>query len=235
MTFASGLTSSGGSLTVHTSYQGELILTGINTFNGPITINDASGIDQGNLQLSGANGAMTGANAYNIFRNGALVLDNTNASGGNNNIRMSYLRRRAHGGDFYYYGADADSTNSSETVGAISGSGNSLVTITTPDNGANTATLTAASLTHAAGNGSIQVVGNFLVRMRPASIRFILTAAPTLVETMRPLRPASILVSPIRCLFPFSWAQPLPTAAVLDGKVTPTLFSPTIMAPDSVR
>ena len=164
--------------TVTKNDAGKWTLTGASTYTGATTVN------AGTLQLSGSNGATTGASAY-ALNGGILILDNTTGAGGNNNARIADISTLAlNSGTFIYYGTDTASTNSTETVGAISGTGASVVTVAF--GGTNTATLTAASFAHATGNGTDLVNGTNLGMdsTSTASVsRFILTAAPTLTGT----------------------------------------------------
>ena len=158
---------------------GTLTLTAANTYTAATTLYG------GNLQLSGVNGATTGATPYTLA-GGSLVIDNTTAAGGNNNLRISDGSTIVlNNGSFIYNGADAATTNSTETVGAISGfGGRSAVTVAF--GGTNVATLTAASFGHSASNGAILVNGANLGmdNTSVASVgRFIVTTAPTLTGT----------------------------------------------------
>ena len=169
-----------GAFSLSKTGTGTLIFTGVNTFGGTLApfINLA-----GTTQFSGANGSNTTATAY-IIGGGTFVLDNTTAAGGNNNNRIADASTvTLGGGTFLYKGADAASTNSTETVGALSGGGG---TITINAGGSNTAILTAASFTHAVGNGTELVNGTGLGSSTTAANQIILTAAPTLVGTTAP-------------------------------------------------
>ena len=162
--------------TLTKSGSGILTLTSAtNSYTGTTTVT------AGTLQLSGANGATTGATAYTLT-GGTLVLDNTTAAGGNKNTRIADTSTLAlSGGNFSYKGADAGATNSTETIGAVSGTGGSTVTVAF--GGTNLATLTAASLTRSTGNGSLLINGTNLGQDTASSAsvgRLIVTAAPTL-------------------------------------------------------
>ena len=156
-------------------------MTGANAHTG------ATAINAGTLQLSGASGALTGASSAITVSAATLLVDNTTAAGGNNNNRITDTDTLTlNSGTFIYKGADAASTNSSETFASIAlASGFSTITITY--GGTNTAVVTlTGSLTHAAGAGTALVNGVNLGKNSTdtASIaRLILTTAPTLVGT----------------------------------------------------
>jgi len=111
-------------------------------------------------------------------------VDNTTAAGGNKDDRIANASAiTLAGGTFLYKGSDAVATNSAESVGAIT-AGPGVVTLTY--GGTNTATLTAASFTHA-NYASTPLVNGVNLGKDTASTasvsRFILTTAPTLTGT----------------------------------------------------
>ena len=179
-TFSGAL--SGGTAGLIKSDAGTWILTGINSHTNPTAVND------GIMQLSGANGATSGATSYSL-NGGSLILDNTAAAGGNNANRIANASTLSiNGGSLVYKGSDT--LSSTETVGAVTSKGNNFMTgnpaITVTFGGTNAATLTAASLVHTAGNAAFLVNGVNL-GMDTASTasvaRLIITSAPTLVGT----------------------------------------------------
>ena len=158
---------SGGLIKIGT---GPLIFTNASSYSGGTTIN------AGTLQLSG-NGADSGVMPYAINTGASLILDNTGTNNTNRIANTSTIS--LNGGNFSFLGIASGA--SSETVGAISGTGNSIVTLTA--GGSGTAALTAASFTHAVGNGSDLINGTGLGSSGAAANKFIVTAAPTLVGT----------------------------------------------------
>jgi autotransporter-associated beta strand protein len=149
---------------------GTFTLAGADSYSGGTTIN------AGTLTLSGA-GVNSGVMPYTINAGGSLILDNV---GTNNTNRIADTSTISlNGGSFSFNGNAA--TASSETFGAISGTGSSLVTVTA--GGSTTATVTAASFSHAVGNGSDLINGVGLGSSTVAKNFFKLTAAPTLVGT----------------------------------------------------
>ena len=111
-------------------------------------------------------------------------MDNTGLSS-NNNTRIADTQAfTLAGGSFVYKGSDQSTTNSTETIGALSGAGNSTVTVTFGST--NGATLTAASFSHTAGNATDLVNGVNLGKNSTDTTsfaRFISTSTPTLTGT----------------------------------------------------
>lgn len=167
----------GSGIALNKTTSGTVTLSGANTYTGATTVN------AGTLQLSGASGATTGATAYTL-NGGSLFLDN---SANNNTNRINNSSTIAlNGGSLLFKGLN--NTTGSETIGAISGTGNSTITLTYTGNNttANVVTLTAASFTHSAGNGTDLVNGLNLGQNSTGTVnigRIILTTAPTLVGT----------------------------------------------------
>jgi autotransporter-associated beta strand protein len=141
----------------------------------------------GSVLLGATNGGGTGtfASAASFtLTGGSLVLNNVGAATlSNNNDRLADgTAVGLNGGFLVLRGSDFTGTNTAETVGALAGTGGGGATVTF--GGANAATLTAASLTHATGNGTFLVNGVGLGKdsASTASVgRFLVTAAPTLV------------------------------------------------------
>ena len=134
---------------------GKWILTGANNYTG------ATNLNLGTLQFSGVSGANSGASTYTLY-GGPLIIDNTSAAGGNNNSRIADTSAIGlQGGIFIYNGTDTASTNSTETVGAITQGQNSSV-ISVTYGGTNLATLTAASFAHTSGYAMTLVNGTNL-------------------------------------------------------------------------
>jgi autotransporter-associated beta strand protein len=161
---------------------GTWILTGSNTYTGATTVT------RGTLRVRGADGALASTAIDLTTANTAtLFVDNTTSAGGNNNTRIGDTATiELGGGSFIYNGADAAATNSTETVGAITGTTNSKSTVTVRFGSTNVATLTAASVTHSAGSGPILVNGVNLGKDTASTMsvaRFFSTSTPTLVGT----------------------------------------------------
>ncbi len=196
--YSGGIADGATGMTLTKSGSGIQTLSGANTYTGTTTIS------AGALQLSGNSGTNLGSTGYTL--NGALlIVSNLNAHGvsagvnnNNNNRFLDTATIALNGGSFIYRGSDYTSLNSTETVGAISGTGNSTsggdsyVTVAFGSSnhwthsGTNLATLTAASFSHSGGNASILVNGVNLGKndTDTASVaKFIITAAPTLVGT----------------------------------------------------
>jgi autotransporter-associated beta strand protein len=179
--YSGGIADGATGMTLTKSGAGIQVLSGASTYTGATTIS------AGALQLSGSGGTNNGSTGYTL--NGSLlIVSNLAADGGNNNTRILDTATIAlNGGSFIYRGTDTAATNSTETVGAISGTGNSTsgdsyVTVTF--GGTNLATLTADSFSHSAGNASILVNGVNLGKNdtdTTSVAKFISTAAPTLV------------------------------------------------------
>jgi autotransporter-associated beta strand protein len=179
--YSGGIADGATGMTLTKSGAGIQVLSGASTYTGATTIS------AGALQLSGSGGTNNGSTGYTL--NGSLlIVSNLAADGGNNNTRILDTATIAlNGGSFIYRGTDTAATNSTETVGAISGTGNSTsgdsyVTVTF--GGTNLATLTADSFSHSAGNASILVNGVNLGKndTDTASVaKFIVTSTPTLV------------------------------------------------------
>ncbi len=181
-TFGLTLTGSGnGSLasiigttsgTLTKSGSGTWTLTGANTYTGATTLS------AGNLTLTGANGAAVSSASYTL-NGGTFTIDNAASNNGNrlNNTGGIAL----NGGNLSFIGNTA--ANTTETVGAITGTGNSVVTLAF--GGTNSLVVTAASFGHSAGNGSILLNGANLGRNNVAGSvsRLISTAVPTLLGT----------------------------------------------------
>lgn len=137
----------------------------------------------GNLTLAGnTTNSYTGAA---VLGAGSLILDNTTAAGGNNNTRLvDTSTLNLNGGNLLYKGADAASTNSTETIGAITSGVGGVITVT--HGGTNLATLTGASFIHTAGQASVLINGTNLGKNSTDSAsvgKVILTSAPTLTGT----------------------------------------------------
>ncbi len=178
----SGVLNNGGTPGLIKSDAGTWILTGSNTYTGATAVND------GIMQLSGANGAIT-ATASCSLNGGSLILDNTATAGGNKADRIANASTLSiNGGSLVYKGSDT--VSSTESLGAVTSKGNNFVTgnsaVTVTFGDTNAATLTAASLVHTAGNAAFLVNGVNL-GMDTASTasvaRLILTTPPTLVGT----------------------------------------------------
>ena len=165
----------GSGIALNKTTTGTTTLSGANTYTGATTVN------AGTLQLSGATGATTGATAY-ILNGGSLFLDNTVSNNGNRINNSSTIA--LNGGNLLIKGLN--NTAVSETVGAISGTGNSMVTLTFTGTGTNVVTLAAASFTHSAGNGTSLVNGINLGANSAGTnniTRLTIGSAPTLVGT----------------------------------------------------
>lgn len=179
---------------------GTLVLEGNNSGAGTTIVGAGITTPAATLQLSGANGALSVVNATAIeLRNtGSLVLDNTDAAGGNNDDRIVNGQGiLLNGGNLILKGADATlpATNTSETIGALTvGSStvaggflnhNSLLAVRF--GATNTATLTAASLTRPVTSVPTVLVNGTNLGMDSASAasvgRVLLTAAPALTGT----------------------------------------------------
>jgi autotransporter-associated beta strand protein len=182
--YSGGIADGATGMTLTKSGAGIQVLSGASTYTGATTIS------AGALQLSGSGGTNNGSTGYTLNGGSLLIVSNLAADGGNNNTRILDTATIAlNGGSFIYRGTNTAATNSTETVGAISGTGNSTsgdsyVTVTF--GGTNLATLTADSFSHSAGNASILVNGVNLGKndTDTASVaKFIITAAPTLVGT----------------------------------------------------
>lgn len=158
--------------------EGGVAFTALNTYTG------ATIIPVGILQLSGINGANAGSTSYTI--NGTLQLNNLSSAGGNNNNRINDTATLALvGGSFLDQGAD--STNSTETIGAITSSGSSAIAVN-PASG-HMVTLTATSLVHTPGSGSILIFGSNLGADSSSNAnigRFFVNLAPSLVGGAAP-------------------------------------------------
>ncbi len=176
--FASALTANGINNLIK-SGAGTLTLSGANTFTGTTIVNG------GTLAVSGATGSINTPNGV-LTLNSSLTLDNTGAGNNNNNRILDTAALVLNSGTFLYKGADAPATNSSETVGALSGGGGAAA-LTIVFGGTNTATLTGSSFSHSLeGNGAILVNGTNLGKNSTdtSSIsRILLTSAPTLTGT----------------------------------------------------
>ena len=158
---------------------GTMLINGTNAWTGASTVDNGA-----TLQFSGASGTNTGASAYTLKLGGSMIVDNTTAAGGNNNARIADGSAfTLNGGSLIYKGADAAATNSTETIGALSGIGNSTITVTF--GGTNVATLTAGAFTHAAGNATHLVNGLNLGMdsTSTASVARFISSTPTLVGT----------------------------------------------------
>ena len=162
----------GGTTTVNA---GTLLLNAASTYAGTTTVNAT-------LQLSGA-GTLTNNSSVTLNNGGTFVIDNTIAAGGNNNTRLGDSTAfTLAGGTFIYKGSDAASTNSTETIGAITqGIGSATVTITA--GGSNTAQLTANTFNHSGGYGVTLVNGASLGSSATASARFLISTSPTMKGT----------------------------------------------------
>jgi len=173
-----------GSLSVVKSGAGKWVLAGNNTYNLGTTILE------GELQLSGANGALAhSSSAIHVGPAGVFTIDNTQTAGGNNNSRISDTQAIQVNGSLIYRGADAPSTNSSETIGAVTFRNNSP-TVTVSHGGTNAATLTAASLAWGGGTPTVFVNGINLGKDSASTSevsRFFSTAAPAMVGTSNAL------------------------------------------------
>ncbi len=164
---------------VQNSATSTLTLSGANTYSGSTTIN------AGTLQLSGASGALAFSGSALTLNGGLFVIDNTGA-GANNLDRINDSQAMAlKGGSFIYKGSDQAATDSSETIGAITGTGNSTVTVNF--GGTNGATLTATSFGHAVGNATHLVNGLNLGSNSTDTTRFarflVNSTNPTLTGT----------------------------------------------------
>lgn len=174
----SGNNTSTGAVTITA---GNMNVTGTNAWTGPTTVNNGA-----TLQFSGASGTNTGASTYTLNLGGSMIVDNTTAAGGNHATNDRIANGSAftlNGGSLIYKGADAAATNSTETIGALSGIGNSTITVTF--GGTNVATLTAGAFTHAVGNATNLVNGVNLGMdsTSTASVARFISNAPTLVGT----------------------------------------------------
>ncbi|MEI6608034.1 MAG: autotransporter-associated beta strand repeat-containing protein, partial [Verrucomicrobiota bacterium] len=171
---------SAGKLALNKSGAGTWVLTGANTYTGATTLS------AGGLTLGGASGALALSSTAISLAGGTFTLDNTGV-GNNNTGRIDDTQAiRLGGGSLVYKGSDQASTNSTETVGAITqAGGNDAITVTF--GGTNTATLTATSFIHTLGNASTLVNGTSLGKdtASTASVGrlMILGTAPTLVGT----------------------------------------------------
>ncbi|MEI6674288.1 MAG: autotransporter-associated beta strand repeat-containing protein, partial [Verrucomicrobiota bacterium] len=188
--FASALGANGTNNLIK-SGAGTLTLSGANTFTG-ITI-----VNGGTLTVSGATGTINAPGGV-LTLNASLTLDNTGVGNNNNNRITDSAALVLNSGTFLYKGADAPATNSSETIGAISGGGGAAA-LTIVFGATNTATLTvmpvplpgggftAGGFSHSLdGNGAILVNGPNLGKNSTdtSSIsRILLTTAPTLTGT----------------------------------------------------
>lgn len=151
-------------------------LLGANTYTG------ATNVNAGTLVFAGPNGANTGISATTV--RGGLTLDNTTAAGGNNNNRIADTTTIAlSGGTFLYRGSDTG--NSTETIGALSGAGNGVLTVAF--GGTNTATLSTninTTFTHGAGN-AVQLVNGVNLGKNNTDVssigRILLANSPTLI------------------------------------------------------
>ena len=167
---------------------GTLILSGDSkTYTGTTTVS------AGTLQWSGDGGSNLGSTAYILNGSSSLVINNLGLGrAGNDNRILDTATIALNGGSFTYIGCGSNQQFINETVGAISGTGNSAtsgssITVIGPNGGGTDyTTLTAASFTHSPGNASILVNGTTLGKdtnsIGPGgSARFILNTAPTLV------------------------------------------------------
>jgi autotransporter-associated beta strand protein len=151
---------------------------GLMSLTGPNTNTGTAFIAGGTLLLSGT-GSSSGTSTFEPM-SGTFKIDNT---GTNNNTRIAVLDTIAiAGGTFFYQGTDAASTNSTQTIATINGPGNGVLTIA--DGGTNSATLTAGTLAHAAGNAAFLVNGVSLGKDNTSVVpRVKITTAPILVGT----------------------------------------------------
>ncbi len=142
--------SGGGALSLIKRGANLLGLDQNNTFSG------TTEITQSTLQLTTANGRLSGTSGVTIRGGGVLNLNNTNTA--NNNDRIPTVPINMHGGQFQYDN-NQGTFNYSETVGALN-SLNGLNTVVTDFAASgSTATLTFGSLS--TGVGAATVITNF--------------------------------------------------------------------------
>ena len=125
----------------------------------------------------------------NVLHAGSWILDNTGPGNNNpNRIVDSSALQLNNNGNFIYLGSDDPFTDSTETIGGISGGGTAVLTVAF--GGTNLATLTAAGFSHSATNGTILVNGVNLGQNDTGITsvgKIILTAPPTLTGTSNAL------------------------------------------------
>jgi fibronectin-binding autotransporter adhesin len=176
-----GLTQSGSGTTA---------LSGANTYTGATTVN------AGVLTLTGANGSLAFSSSPITINGGEFRFDNTTSS---NTSRVSSSQTFVLGGGLLdFLGANSGSTNTSQTIGAVTaaaGAVQSNIAVQPQGTGTGTNSLTLASLTHSAGQGVILVDGVGLGSAAPTSSigNLFATTAPTLVGAGTP--PVGILAS----------------------------------------
>jgi len=135
----------------------------------------------GILILNGTNGALTGVTTFNLRAGGGLTLSsNLAASTVNNNRVNDAAAINLRNGNLTLQGSVSAATTNTETVGAVTGAGYSVVTAT-PGGGNGFTALTAASLTRlergtflfrgtALGSAGSGTVGNILFTAAPTGL-----------------------------------------------------------------
>jgi fibronectin-binding autotransporter adhesin len=168
----------GGTLTLQKTNASTWTLNGL----ADVGASGTASITGGTLVLGGTAG---GLSKMPTFSDSTLILDNTGA-GNNVADRLPTAALALANAKLVYKGSDQATTNSTETIGALTKtSGNSVVTVSF--GGTNTATLTAASFIHTTLGQPTALVNGTNLGMDGTSTasvgRLILNTAPTLTGT----------------------------------------------------
>jgi autotransporter-associated beta strand protein len=123
---------------------GALTLTGANTLTGAVTVNN------GELILSGANGALASAASYALKPGGTLTLDNSSGTGNIGN-RLASVGLTANGGTLNFTHDGAAGTNYGETIGALTANAGDLKINLSQAGVGQTSAVTVSSITRGAG------------------------------------------------------------------------------------